>query len=291
MDYCSLVKANLKIIYASATGFGTRGPDKDAGAFDYQGQGMSGMMYAFGEPEMPPLLGQFGIIDQATAVMASYQIVIALLMRERLGVGQEVDVSILGTASYLLYFNNLVALLKGRNMPRHEQVSADPLRNYYCCQDGNWVIQTQPPGEERWGKTCRVLGRPELAEDQRFNSRDKRMEHSRELVSIFNKAFATRPRDEWLRLFREADLIICPINTALEAIDSPQLIENDYVVDFDHPEIGEIRIPGFPIHFSRAEVNKDLVAPKLGEHTEEVLREIGGYSDKEIARFREGKII
>lgn len=290
MDYRSLAKANPNIIYASVTGFGTCGPDKDAGAFDYQGQGMSGMMYAFGEPDMPPLLGQFGIIDQATAVMASYQIVIALLMRERLGVGQEVDVSILGTASYLLYFNNLVALIIGRQMPRHEQISADPLRNYYCCQDGNWVIQTQPPGEEEWRKACRVLGHPELAEDPRFNSRDKRMEHSRELVSIFNEAFATRPRDEWLRLFREADLIISPVNTPLEAINDPQLTENDYIVDFDHPDIGRIRIPGFPIHFSEAEVNKNLAAPKLGEHTEEVLRGIGGYSDEEIARFREGKV-
>jgi len=291
MDYRYLAKANPSIIYASATGFGTRGPGKDAGAFDYQGQGMSGMMYAFGEPHMSPLLGQFGIIDQATAVMASYQIVIALLMRERLGFGQEVDVSILGTASYLLYLNNLVALIRGRNMPRHEQISADPLRNYYCCQDGKWLIQTQPPGEENWKKECSVLGHPELADDPRYDSREKRIERSRELVPIFNETFATKPRDEWLRLFHEADLIVSPVNTCLEAVNDPHLIENDYIVDFDHPDIGRIRIPGFPIHFSEAEVRRDLVAPKLGEHTGEVLREIGGYSDEDIARFKEGKII
>ena len=291
MDYRYLAKANPSIIYASVTGFGKQGPGKDAGAFDYQGQGMSGMMYAFGEPHMSPLLGQFGIVDQATAVIASYQIVIALLMRERLGFGQEVDVSILGTASYLLYFNNLVALLKGRNMPRHEQISADPLRNYYCCQDGKWLIQTQPPGEERWKKECSVLGHPELADDPRYDSREKRMARSWELVPIFNKAFATKPRDEWLRLFNEADLIGQPVNTCMEAVRDPQLLENDYIVDFDHPELGQIGIPILPIHFSEAEVRRDLIVPKLGEHTDEVLRELGGYSDEEIAKFKEGKVL
>ncbi|MDD5039233.1 MAG: CoA transferase, partial [Dehalococcoidales bacterium] len=106
MDSPTLSQINPRLIYASVTGFGSRGPDADRGGFDYQGQGRSGMMYSFGEPNMPPQIGQFGIVDQATAIMASYQIVIALLMRERLGIGQEVDVSLLGTASYLSYCNN-----------------------------------------------------------------------------------------------------------------------------------------------------------------------------------------
>ncbi len=291
MDYSYLIKANPTIVYASVTGYGKRGPGKDAGAFDYQGQAVSGMMYSFGEPQMSPLYGQFGIFDQTTAMMASYQVVLALFMRERLGIGQEVDISILGTSSYMLYFNNLVASIKGRNMPRHEQINADPLRNYYCCQDGKWFSQTQPPGEERWKKECSIIGHPELADDPRYDSREKRMVRSAELVPIFNKEFATKPRDEWLRLFREADLIAAPVNTCMEAVHDPHLLDNEYIKDFDHPELGRIGIPIFPIHFSEADVRKDFIAPKLGEHTDEVLRELGGYSSEEIARFRENKVL
>jgi crotonobetainyl-CoA:carnitine CoA-transferase CaiB-like acyl-CoA transferase len=148
MDYPSLSQINPKLIYASVTSYGSRGPDADGGGFDYQGQGRSGLMYSLGEPDMPPLLAQFGIIDQATAIMASYQMVIALLMREHLGIGQQVEVSLLGTASYLMYFNNLIALLTGREVLRHKQTRADPLRNCYQCQDGKWIVQNQPPGKK-----------------------------------------------------------------------------------------------------------------------------------------------
>jgi crotonobetainyl-CoA:carnitine CoA-transferase CaiB-like acyl-CoA transferase len=291
MDYPTLSQINPKLIYASVTGYGSRGPDANGGGFDQQGQGRSGMMYTLGEPDTRPSVAQFGIIDQATAIMASYQIVIALLMRERLGIGQEVGVSLLGTASYLLYLNNLVTLLTGQEVPKHEQASADPLRNYYQCQDGKWVVSNQPPGEEHWHTVCQLLGQPELPGDPRFNSRDKRIEKSRELVSIFNTAFATKTRNEWLRLFNERNLVLSAVNTTTEAINDPQMKANDYIVDFEHPHMGHIRIPGFPIHFSQAEVNNNLIAPRLGEHTDSVLKELGAYSGVEIARFRAEKII
>jgi crotonobetainyl-CoA:carnitine CoA-transferase CaiB-like acyl-CoA transferase len=291
MDYQTLSQINPRLIYASVTGFGNRGPDADRGAFDYQGQGRSGMMYSFGEPNTPPLLGQFGIVDQATAVMASHQIVIALLMRERFGTGQEVTVSLLGTASYLLYFNYLVPLITESEIPRHEQAAAGALRNYYRCQDGNWIVLTQRPSENGWKEACHALGHPHLVDDPRFNNERKRLENSRELVAIFNKAFAGKPREEWLKLCAEKNIPICAVNTITEAINDPQIIENDYIVDFEHPTIGHMRIPGFPIHFSQAQVNNNLLAPELGEHTNSVLKEIGGYSDEDIAQFRGDGVI
>ena len=291
MDYQTLSKINSRLIYASVTGFGTQGPDADRGGFDYQGQGKSGMMFTFGGPGMPPLLGQFGIVDQATAIMASYEIVIALFMRDRFGTGQEVDVSLLSTASYLLYFNYLVPLITGKEIPRHEQASAGATRNYYQCLDGKWIVQTLRGDNESWKEICRVLGHPELVDDPSFNNEPKRMERSRELVAVFNKAFANKPRDEWLRLFAENKLPICAVNTVTEAINDPQMIENDYIVDFTHHSMGHMRIPGFPIHFSQAQINNNLQAPVLGEHTDSVLKEIGGYSDEDIAQFREARVI
>ena len=212
-------------------------------------------------------------------------------MRERFGMGQEVDVSLLSTASYLLYFNYLIPLTIGREMPKHEQANARALRNYYRCQDGNWIVLTLPLGDESWKEACHVLGHPDLVDDPRFNNERKRFENSRELVAIFNKAFASKPRDEWLRLCAEKNLVICAVNTVTEAINDPQMIENDYIVDFEHPNMGHMRIPGFPIHFSQAEVNNNLQAPQLGEHTDSILKERGGYSDEDIAQFREAGVI
>lgn len=291
MDYPTLSKINPKLIYASVTSYGRKGPDRDQGGFDYQGQARSGLMYSIGEPGMTPLLAQFGIADQSTAIMASYQVVIALLMRERFGIGQEVDTSILSTVSYIMYLNNLTALITGKEVPRHKQTIADPLRNYYECKDGNWLVLTDNPSFENWPDICKLLGHPELAENPGFDTREKRMGSSEELVTIFNKAFLEKPRDEWLRLFAEKNVVMCAVNTTMEAIKDPQMTANNYIVDFDHPELGRIKIPGFPIEFSRAEINNNLLAPKFGEHTDDVLKEICGYSDEEISRFRREEII
>jgi formyl-CoA transferase len=291
MDYETLRKVNPRLIYASVTGFGRRGPDADRGAFDYQGQGRAGMMYSFGEPDMPPLLGQFGIVDQATAIMASYEIAIALYMRERFGIGQEVNVSLLGTASYLLYFNYLALLTTGREIPRHKRATASPVRNYYQCQDGKWIVLTQPPSDESWKEVCEVLGLHNLVHDPRYDSEKKRFGNSRELVTIFSKVFATKPRDEWLKLFAAKNLAVCAVNTIKEAVEDPQMIENHYIVGFDHPRLGHIKIPGFPIYLSQAQVDNNLLAPRLGEHTEAVLKELCGYSEDEIARFRNDGVI
>jgi crotonobetainyl-CoA:carnitine CoA-transferase CaiB-like acyl-CoA transferase len=119
IDYMTLEKVNPRIIYAAVTAYGTRGPDADRGGFDPQGQARSGMMYS-GTGDEPRL--QFpGIVDHSTALMASYQIVIALLMRERFGIGQEVDVSLLGTASFLMYLDNLHIMLTDNDLPLPDQ--------------------------------------------------------------------------------------------------------------------------------------------------------------------------
>ena len=223
--------------------------------------------------------------------MASYQVIIALLIRERTGIGQKVDISLLGTVSYLMYFNNLVALLSGIDVPRHEQANADPLRNYYRCKDDKWLILTDNPRFDNWEIICELLDCPELAKDPRFSTREGRMEYSREIVAVINNAFLNRSRDEWLKIFREKKIIMCSVNTSMEAIKDNQMIENKYIVDYDHPTMGKIKIPGFPIGFSESKINNNLSAPKLGEHTEMILSEISGLSKEEISRLKSENII
>lgn len=291
ITYPILRKFNERIIYALVSAFGPEGPDKDLGGFDYQGQARSGFMYSMGEDDMPPLLSQFGVIDQATAWMASHQIITALFMRERFGMGQEIHVSMLGTAISLLYFNVLLSQMNGIERTRHRRATEQPLRNYYRCKDGGWVMMTLTPVERHWGPLCHALGLPELEKDPRFNVSEKRMMHAKDLVGILDEAFATRPREEWLRIFAEHDLFCSPVHTMKEVAEDPQVLENGYLVDFDHPTLGKIKIPGYPGHFSESWAGTTSAAPELGAQTDEVLRDLCSLSEEDITRLREKKVI
>jgi crotonobetainyl-CoA:carnitine CoA-transferase CaiB-like acyl-CoA transferase len=291
ITYPVLRKINERLIYAVVSAFGPKGPDRDRGGFDYQGQARSGYMYSMGEAGMPPLVSQFGIIDQATAIMASHQIITALYMRERFGKGQEVHVSILGTAISLLHFNVLITQMGGFEPPRHQRATEQPMRNYYQCKDGCWLMMTLTPQERHWGPLCRALDLPDLEVNPMFDTSEKRLAHAKQLVRIFDETFATRHREEWLKIFAEHDLFCSAVHTLRDMAEDPQVIENGYLVDFEHPTLGKIKIPGYPGHFSESRAGTTSAAPELGEHTEEVLRDLCGLSKEDIATLREKKVI
>ena len=288
MTYPILSQLNSRLIYASISAYGSRGPDSNRGGFDYQGQARSGFMFCIGEAGMPPLVSHFGIIDQATAIMVSHAIVTSLLMRERFGVGQEIHVSLLGSALYLQYINVLNALWLKQEVPRHERSDTDPLRNYYQCQDGKWLSMAFPQHwEHMWTAFCQALGHTELQHDPRFDNREGRLNNCKELISIFDEIFATEPRHKWLEVLANYDLICCPVNTTLDLEHDPQIVENEYIVDFDHPTLGKVKIPGFPVQFNGARVETRSFGPSLGEHTTEVLTSIGDYTEEEVKQFEE----
>jgi crotonobetainyl-CoA:carnitine CoA-transferase CaiB-like acyl-CoA transferase len=291
ITYPLLRQVNQRIIYASVSAYGPKGPDKDRGGFDYQGQARSGFMYSVGEAGMPPLVTQFGIIDQVTAIMVSHQILTALYMRERSGLGQEVHVSVLGSAMFLLYFNVLIAQLGRFDVPRSQRTREFPMRNYYQCQDGRWLMMTLTPPERHWGPLCRALGIPELENDPRFSTDEKKIENSEELVAIFDEIFITRPREDWLRIFDENDLFCCGVNTFMELGHDPQVQENDYLIDFEHPALGKVKFPGYPVHFGESWARTTSAAPDLGEHTEEVLTGLAGLRGEEIEGLRKEGVV
>ena len=290
MTYPILSGLNPRLIYVSVSSYGPKGPDRDHGGFDFQGQARSGIMYSMGEPEMPPLILHFGLIDQATAITVSQAVLAALFMRERTGKGQEVQTSILGSALYLAYCNFLNALWLNQDVPRHYRVDTDPTRNYYHCGDGKWfAITLQPDGD--WSRFCQAIGQPELERDAKFDTLQKRAEeHSRELIPLLEQVFLTKSRDEWLEILKQYDLFACPVNRPTELKDDPQVREN-YLDEIDHPSLGRIEIPGFPVHFGQARAGTRKTAPQLGENTEEILREFGGYDEEQIEQFRKEEII
>ena len=287
ITYHILKKINPEIIYASVTAFGDKGPEKNRGGFDYQGQAKSGLMFSMGEEGMPPLTCQFGIIDQATAFNASHQIMTALFMRERSGKGQEVKISLLGSTMNMLYFNILSLLMGNIKIPRHKRDRENPLRNYYLCRDNRWLMMTLTPSERFWQPLCKAIERPDIADDPRFSTDEDRLANAKELVSILDKIFAGKSLDKWLKIFEKYDLFCCGVNSLEEVINDPQVLENNYIVDFDHPVLGKIKIPGYPASFSGSRVETKTAVPDLGEHTEEVLVKLGGFSLEEISKLRD----
>ena len=287
LTYDELRKINPRLIYASVSAFGAKGPDKDQGGFDYQGQARSGLMYSMGEEGAPPVGCQFGLADQATAFNACHQIVVALLARERFGEGQAISVSILGSSLNMLYFNMLITYLAKITVPRHDRANEYPMRNYYKSSDDRWLMMTLTPPDRHWPPLCEALGKPDLEKDPRFATDELRLKNSTELVKIIDEVFATRPLAEWLKIFKDHDLFCCAVNRLDELHEDPQVVANDYIIDFKHPAFGEIKLPGYPAQFSGCKPGPRTAAPDLGEHTDEILTSIGGYTKEEIASMRE----
>jgi CoA:oxalate CoA-transferase len=291
MTYADLREINPRLIYASVSAFGSRGPEREAGGFDFLGQARSGFMVCAGEPDMPPLIAQFGLIDQVTAITASHAILTALFARERTGLGQEVRVSLLSSAMFLQYFNVLNALIMDADVPRHQRKSTDPLRNFYKCQNGKWLCMTVAHHPTAWRNFCLAVGHPELEHDAKYDNRDRQFENRDALIAFLDTVFATKPRDEWVRILSERDVFCSPVNTAVESIKDPQMTANDYVIDTSHRLFGDIKVPGYPVEFSETPAAPGFTAPKLGEHTREILRDIGGYGEAEITRFQKDGVV
>lgn len=291
MEYETLSRINPRLVYSRVSGFGPQGPLRDLGAFDFMVQGFAGMMKAMGAEEgelAPPLILA---IDQGTSMLAAYAIVAALFHRERTGRGQEIHTSLLGTTVSLLYFHFLSVFLTGREVEKHSRLRpGNVLRNYYRCADGKWLICAHNPPDRYWERFFKALGLDEIATDPLFVGDPKRAETASELVAVLDRHFAARPRDEWLRIAEENDLFFAPVNTVSEAATVSQIVEN-FVGSVAHPYLGEVRYPGFCTQFSETEVRTRQAAPELGEHTDEVLREIAGYSDREVKALRAEGIV
>lgn len=294
LGYEDLKARNPKIIYASASGYGPEGPDALEPSFDQLGLARSGIMFAAGEPDQPPLNVAGGIADQMGAIMLSYGIMTALFAREKHGVGQKVDASHLGSMMMLQGLSVSSKLMMGFPLGRQFRSHAgNPLWNHYRCQDDKWIALGMLQPDRYWADLCDALGRPELATDERFAVLTARAQNAQACVAELDAVFATRPRDEWMKALdaHAGDFIYTVVNAVDDLPNDPQARANDYVVDFEHPQHGTTQVLGLPVRLSETPGQIREPAPEFGQHTEEVLLDVLGYDWDKITALREKEVL
>jgi len=233
-----------------------------------------------------------GVVDQATAITASHAILTALFVRERHGIGQEVHVSIYSAALWLLYCNLMVTNLLDIDLSRvvWDRSQHFPLRNCFRCKDDKWILGTNHPEDKYWPAFFEATGQGALAHDARFADQEGRIANCAELVAIFDQVFTTRTRDEWMEIFLPHGLMFSSVQEVKEVSNDHQALANGYMVPFEHPNYGRVMIPGYPAHFSAGRTGTRKLGPAIGEHTTEVLLEMG-YSEIEIENLRKEGVL
>ena len=294
LDYATLSLRNPRLIYGSATGYGPHGDETAEPSFDHLGLARSGIMNAAGEPDMPPLGIAGGIADQMGGAMLAWGLMNALLARERFGIGQEVNASHLGSMLFLQGLSVSMKLMAGAAFPRSFRARAfNPLWNHYQCADGKWLALAMLQSDRYWPDFARVIGRPELASDPRFKDQGARAANAAEAVAIVDAAMASKPRAEWLRILRDdsGDYIYTIVNSVDDLPSDPQVIANQYVVDFEHPQHGPTKVVGIPVELTKTPGSVRSAAPELGQNTEEILMDLLGYDWEKISALRDAKVI
>ena len=285
IDYPALSAVNPRIIQCSVTGFGSAGAYKDAPAVDIIIQAISGYMAITGEPGRPPARVGIPLADLTGGIFSCKAILAALYQRERTGKGCRMETSMFdGMLNLLSYMGTLYLTAGELPTPQGSAHEFSVPWQAFQARDGYVVIATRQ--ESFWRKLCAVLGQPALADDPRFATNPKRLENRAVLVPILEAILCRHPVAEWLARLRAAEVPAAPVNNLDGAFAEPPVAEREMIVEYDHPDVGKVRLPGNPIKMSGVSGTISRPAPRLGEHTDAVLGGILGLSAEEIANLR-----
>jgi len=289
LGYDVLSQINPRLIYCSVSAFGRTGPRKDSPGYEALMQAFSGIMSITGEPGGQPVRAGVSFLDLTTGILCALGISNAIIQRQKTGVGQRVDGSLLETAVSLLAFHAEGYLLTGA-MPRalgSGHPSLSPYRNFKC-RDGQWIFIAAANGRF-WQKLAKALALSDLAADPRFEKNQGRVAHRAELEGILEQTIGALDREPLLKRLEEADVPATPVNTVDQVMNDPQTAERGIVQRVRHPRLGEIPVVGTPLHFSRMSPGVRRHAPLRGEHTDTILADLG-YSAEQIKGLRAKKV-
>jgi crotonobetainyl-CoA:carnitine CoA-transferase CaiB-like acyl-CoA transferase len=281
LTYDDLKDVNPRIVCCSLSGFGMTGPRAAEGGYDYMMQGLAGWMSLTGEPEGPPTKSGLSLVDLSGGYVSTIAVLAGLWRARRDGVGCDCDISLFETALAELMYVGTWAATQGHVPPRRRNSahpSIVPFQNF-AAADG-WIVVACPK-QKFWERLCEALGRPELNDDPRFRTMSARSENRDELLPILDEALAERTVDEWLELLGSAGIPVARVNTVEQALEEPQTLARENVVEYDHPALGRVRAVGTPLRLSDGGRPASR-GPFRGEHTEQVLVEVCGYSRERV---------
>ena len=293
LDYESLSKLNPRLIMASLSAFGRKSPLAHKTGYDMIAQSFSGLMHMTGDPEGPPTFVGIGIADVGSGVHTFAALGYALFHRERTGIGQYIDIAMVDTLYHMHDFGlQSHSISGGEFVPTrmghyHNQIC--PAGVYKGPQGWIFILVL----DRQWSNLVKAMGRPELRDDPRFATNAERTKHGDQLNAVVQEWMLSFPRDEAVIAVLEENRIACsPVQSVVDTLNHPHYRARNMVRTVSDPILGEVTIPGFPFKFSAdPELPEGIEAPLLGQHGEQVLREVLGYSESALRRLRESGVL
>lgn len=290
LDYDSVKRVNPEVVYCSISAFGQNGPMAERSAFDIAMQAMGGVMSVTGEAGGRPLRSGLPLADLGTGLFAAIGVLAAVVEKQRTGRGQLVDVAMFDAMAGLLTQYAERYFMTGESVrPVGNGHPAVAPYGTYAAADGDIVIANL--GESFWPKIASAIGHPELIEDERFRTNADRLRHRDELEALINAETRRRSVAEWESTFESHDVPHAPVLSVAQVLEHPQASARRLVTTAEHSRLGRIRTTSRAINLPAHPAPLPSAAPTLGEHTDEVLREVLGCSDERLHAWREGGVI
>ncbi|MFC5698993.1 CaiB/BaiF CoA transferase family protein [Pseudomonas sp. GCM10022186] len=280
LGYEDMAALNPALVYCSISAYGQHGPYADRAGVDGILQADSGLMSLIGTPGAPPCKVQAPVVDVVTGYMACMAILAKLQARHRDGQGGHLDVSLMNSA-LALQQSSIASYLRDGELPTPIGSAAPYSAPNEAFQTADGWLMVAAYNGNRWERLCRVLGHPEWADDPRFISSAQRVAHRSEMQEALTAVFRTQSTAHWLEWLRAADILCARVADYDDLLNHPQLAENGMLATIEHPRHGALRVPGFPVNSAEAARQPYKPAPDKGEHSRELLAEMG-FSELEV---------
>lgn len=290
LGYEEVQKLNPRIVYCSISGFGHTGPYRDKPGFDVVIQGEGGIMSLTGDPEGPPMKVGVAQADMISGMFACQGILLALLVRERTGKGQKVDISMLDGQVALLSYQAGIYFATGK-VPQRKGNQHPTIAPYETFEAADGYINIAVGTEGLWIKFCEAINKPELKEDPRFRRNAQRVQNHKTLKALLDVVIKEKTVKEWINKLESSGIPCGRIKNVAEVCQDPQVLARDMVVSLSHSTLGEVKVTGIPIKLSETPGALELPPPLLGQHTEEILHQLLGYTEEKIHLLRKKKVV